>query len=49
MLAIASTNAVSDAVRSLQRKGLVTTQPKTARSLVLTPEGRLWCLEVERP
>lgn len=38
---LASTNAIADHVRALERKGLVTRNPKTARSLVLTHAGRV--------
>lgn len=38
-----STNGVNDVLRALERKGLLTRQTKTARSLVLTKNGLSWC------
>lgn len=37
-----STHAAFDYVRALKRKGLVTSAPLTARSIVLTPRALKW-------
>lgn len=39
---IASTNGAADHVRALERRGLITRQKRSARSIVVTAAGKKW-------